>query len=88
MTGDVRVWRDVLCESITTHVDEISCEDCYAQMDRFAELALQGSEAALLMPAVHDHLEHCQECREEFQGLILAMHRTRHTPPRACGSVE
>lgn len=83
MTVDVRVWRDVLCEAITTHVDEISCEECYAQVDRFAELVLQGSEAALLMPRVHDHLEHCRECREEFQGLISAIRGTHHRAPVA-----
>lgn len=79
MTVDVRVWRDVLCEAITTRVDEMSCGECYAQLDRFAELVLLGSGATLLMPRVHDHLQHCQECREEYQGLLSAI---RGTHPR------
>jgi hypothetical protein len=73
MAVDVRVWKDVLCEAITTHVDEIGCGECYTQVDRFAELVLQGSEANVLMPRVHDHLEHCRECREEYEGLVAAM---------------
>jgi hypothetical protein len=77
MAVDVLVWRDVLCEAITTHVDEMGCTECYGHVDRFAELTLQGSEAALLMPRVHDHLQHCQECREEYQGLLSALRGTR-----------
>jgi hypothetical protein len=89
MTVDVRVWRDVLCEAITTHMDEISCEECDAQLDRFVELALQGKDSALRMPRVHDHLEHCRECREEYQGLVLAIRGTAQgTPPHRGGGVR
>lgn len=81
MTVDVWVWRDVLCEAITTHVDEMSCEECYAKVDRLAELVLQGRDTASLMPRVHDHLAHCQECREEFQALISALRGTAQLAP-------
>ena len=73
MTVDVWVWRDVLCEAITTHVDEMSCAECYAKVDRLAELVLDGKDTVSLMPGVHDHLAHCQECREEFQALLSAL---------------
>ena len=73
MAVDVCVWRDVLCEAITTHVDEMSCEECYAKVDRLAELVLHGKDTVSLMPGVHDHLAHCQGCREEFQALLSAL---------------
>lgn len=83
MTVDVQVWRDALCEAITTHADEISCGECYEQLDRFAEMVVQGSEAALLMPRVQDHLDHCMECRQEYQALLSAIRATaQSTPPR------
>jgi hypothetical protein len=83
MAVDVWVWRDVLCEAITTHVDEMSCEECYAKVDRLAELVLQGKDTVSLMPGVHDHLAHCQECREEFQALLSALRGTAQLAPPA-----
>jgi predicted anti-sigma-YlaC factor YlaD len=81
MTVDMRVWRDVLCEAISTHVDEMSCAECYAQVDRLAELVLQNEDTPSSMPRVHDHLVHCQECREEFHALMSAVGATAHLAP-------
>jgi hypothetical protein len=87
MTVDVRVWKDLLCEAITTRVDEISCDECYSQLDRYAELVVQGSEAALIMPRVRDHIDHCRECRVEYQALEAALRGTaRHFPPHLGGT--
>lgn len=81
MTVDVWVWRDVLCEAITTHVDEMSCDQCYAKVGRLADLVLEGRDTASPMPRVHDHLAHCQDCREEFQALLSALRgRARLAP--------
>ena len=57
----------------TTRPDEIGCEECYEQLDRFAELALAGRNAAEAMPLVQDHLERCGDCREEFEALLAAL---------------
>ena len=88
MTVDIHVWRDVLCEAITTQVNEISCKACYSQLDRYAELALQGSDAAQLMPLVQDHLDHCWECRQEYAALMSAIRGTAQSaPPRPPSAV-
>jgi hypothetical protein len=58
---------------LTTRPDEIGCDDCFEQLDHFAELHLAGKDAAAALPLVQDHLERCQDCREEFTALLLAL---------------
>lgn len=58
---------------LTTHPDEIGCDECLARMDRFVEMELEGKDPAEAMPLVHDHLQRCQACREEFEALLEAL---------------
>lgn len=58
---------------LATRPDEIGCDECFAQLDRFVELQLAGKNAAEAMPLVHDHLERCDDCREEFEALLAAL---------------
>ena len=57
----------------TTHQDEIGCDECFQEMDRFVEMKLAGKNAAEAMPLVQDHLERCDDCREEFEALLAAL---------------
>lgn len=57
----------------TTRPDEIGCDECFEQLDRFAEMKLTGKGAAEAMPLVQDHLDRCNDCREEFEMLLLAL---------------
>lgn len=56
-----------------TRPDELSCDECFEQLDRFAELHLAGKSAAEAMPLVQDHLDRCGDCREEFELLLTAL---------------
>lgn len=56
-----------------THGHEISCDECFDEIDRFAEIELVGKSAAEAMPLVQDHLESCQDCREEYEALMAAL---------------
>ncbi len=58
---------------LSTRPDEIGCEECFEQLDRFVELELSGQDTAAAMPLVHDHLARCRDCREEFQALLTAL---------------
>jgi hypothetical protein len=49
---------------------EYSCDEVLELMDEFAEMVLQGEDAAALMPLVQHHLEMCGDCREEFEALL------------------
>jgi predicted anti-sigma-YlaC factor YlaD len=57
----------------STRPDEIGCDDCFAQLDQFAEQVLAGKNAAEAMPLVQDHLDRCGDCREEFEALLRAL---------------
>ena len=58
---------------LTAHPDEIGCDECFEQLDRFVEMELAGRNAAEAMPLVQDHLERCADCREEFEALLAAL---------------
>ena len=56
-----------------TDEHELSCEDCFDRVDQFAELRLDGKDAAAAMPMVQAHLSRCKCCREEFEALLKAI---------------
>ena len=63
-----------------TRPDEIGCDECFEQLDRFAEEVLTGKNAAEAMPLVQDHLDRCGDCREEFEALLAALRSTTYSP--------
>ena len=58
---------------LTARPDEIGCDECFEQLDRFVEMTLAGKNAAEAMPLVQDHLDRCRDCREEFEALLAAL---------------
>ena len=59
-----------------TEPDEIGCDDCFVELDRFAELARSGRSVDEMMPQVHGHLQRCRDCREEYEALLAALDAT------------
>ncbi len=57
----------------TTRPDEIGCDECLEEVDRFVEMKLAGLDASEAMPLVQDHLDKCRDCREEFEALSRAL---------------
>lgn len=53
--------------------EEIGCDDCFEKVDTFVDLELEGKEAGEALPLVKDHLERCQNCREEYEALLTAV---------------
>ena len=56
--------------------EEIGCDECFEQVDRFIEMELSGLDAVQAMPLVQEHLEICGECREEYEALLTALRAT------------
>ncbi|HEX9118120.1 MAG TPA: hypothetical protein VGA61_18795 [Anaerolineae bacterium] len=56
-----------------TRPDEIGCDECFEQLDRFAEMMLAGKKAAEALPLIQQHLDRCDDCREEFEALLAAL---------------
>jgi hypothetical protein len=56
-----------------TRESEIGCDECFEQMDRFAEIEFSGLDAEAAAPLVRDHLRKCEDCREKYEALLRAM---------------
>jgi hypothetical protein len=67
-----------------TREEEIGCDECFEQLDRFVEMRLSGLDAVAAMPLVQDHLEKCGDCHEEFEMLLETLRESE----RASGAWE
>jgi hypothetical protein len=48
---------------------ELTCEQCFEQLDRYVELELSSADADREVPGMRAHLEGCQACSEEHESL-------------------
>jgi hypothetical protein len=55
---------------------EIGCDQCFEQLDSFAETEISGAEASVAMPLVGDHLDKCADCHSKFEALQRALRGT------------
>ena len=70
---DLQTLKMMVKEIMTTQENEITCGECYEELDRYVELYLAGKDVTTAMPLVKQHLEHCPDCREEFELLLKAI---------------
>jgi hypothetical protein len=61
---------------------ELTCEQCFEQLDRYVELEHAGSDADAAVPGMHAHLEGCPACAEDHDSLhaLLAFERDPTEP--------
>ncbi len=64
-----------------TREEELACDECFEELDRFVEMELTGLNAAAAMPLVQDHLDKCGDCREEYEALLGALRAERRSTP-------
>ncbi len=48
---------------------ELSCEQCFEQLDRYVELELGGSDPESAIAGMQAHLEGCSACAEDRESL-------------------
>ena len=48
---------------------ELSCEQCFEELDRYVELELSGADANAAIPGMGPHLEGCPACAEDRESL-------------------
>ena len=48
---------------------ELTCEQCFDQLDRYVELELAGSDADAAIPGMRAHLQGCPACAEDRDSL-------------------
>lgn len=61
--------RGLLTRLLGPAEPEVSCEDCFEQLDRYVELELAGIDADAVVPGLRPHLEGCPACREDYDSL-------------------
>jgi bacterioferritin-associated ferredoxin len=76
---DEEIFKAVIREIAETRDVEIGCDECFEQVDRFIEMELSGKDPAQAMPLVHEHLQICGECRDEFEALLAALRAVEET---------
>jgi hypothetical protein len=48
---------------------ELTCEECFSELDRYVELELRGADADTRIPRMRAHLEGCSACAEDHRSL-------------------
>ena len=49
---------------------ELTCEDCFEQLDRYVELQIAAGDADLAVPGMRAHLSGCPACLEDHASLL------------------
>ncbi len=57
--------------------EELSCTEMYARLDEFVENEVQGNDADKITPLIHEHLDMCPECCEEYEALLTVLEHTK-----------
>jgi hypothetical protein len=61
---------DLLARLLGPADPELTCEECFEQLDRYVELELGGHDADRAVPGMRPHLEGCPACREDHESLL------------------
>jgi hypothetical protein len=74
---------DVLGRLLGPAERELSCEECFAELDRYVELELSGADADAAVPGMRAHLEGCSACDEDHRSLrdLVATKPAVQDPP-------
>ncbi|MEJ2512100.1 MAG: hypothetical protein P8Y72_10955 [Anaerolineales bacterium] len=73
MKIDTSTLKKVLWTMSITQEEEMTCGECYEQVDQYVDMLREGKSAAEVLPLVEHHLTLCPPCREEFEALAEAL---------------
>jgi hypothetical protein len=55
---------------------ELTCEECFEQLDRYVELEVAGADAEKHVPGMRAHLDGCPACHEDHASLLAFVSRS------------
>jgi hypothetical protein len=64
---------ELLARLLGSAREELTCEECFEQLDRYVELELSGREADVAVPGMRPHLEGCPACGEDHDSLAALL---------------
>ena len=67
---NARTASDLFAGLLGPEGPEVSCEDCFEQLDRYVDLEAVGADADATIPGMHAHLEGCPACAEDHESLL------------------
>jgi hypothetical protein len=67
-------------EAARTPGPELSCEECFEELDRYVELELGEADADARIPGMREHLEGCSACAEDHRSLRALVERDIGSP--------
>ena len=64
--------------NVLEHIEheELSCADIYTILDEFVETEVKGGDKNKLSPLIHEHLDLCSECCDEYEALLAVVEHT------------
>jgi predicted anti-sigma-YlaC factor YlaD len=63
----------LIAKVMDTRDQEMTCDECVADIAEFVEVRLTGKPLSDALQAVHEHLERCHDCADEYQVLCQAL---------------
>ena len=58
--------------------EDLSCSDMYARLDEFVEAEIkEGKDTSKITPLIHEHLDMCSGCCDEYEALLNAVEHTQ-----------
>ena len=48
---------------------ELTCEECFEQLDRYVEYEVAGADPDSRVPGMRAHLQGCSACAEDYESL-------------------
>jgi hypothetical protein len=60
---------EMLARLLGPAAPELTCDECFAELDRYVELELAGHDADAAVPGMRAHLEGCPACAEDHDSL-------------------
>jgi hypothetical protein len=76
MTAPDRSDRELVSRLIGPEGPELTCEQCFEQLDRYVELELAGAPADEQVPGMRAHLEGCAACDDDHASLLAFVSST------------
>jgi hypothetical protein len=62
--------EDLVARLLGPRGPELTCDECFAQLDRCVDLEAAGADADAAIPGLRAHLEGCPACREDHESLL------------------
>ena len=67
--------NEVLWQLLREEPSTLTCDECFAVMEYYAEFLAQGGEA--LLPAIEKHLKSCPSCQVEHRAALQRLVKLR-----------